>query len=73
MDLPDVVPQDEWESAQQQLRVKEKETTKARDALAAERRRRASMPPARRSLAACRAIPALTTPLLLAPQVVSMN
>lgn len=39
MDLPDVVSQDEWESAQQQLRVKEKEATRARDALAAERRR----------------------------------
>ena len=30
MDLPDVVSQDEWESAQQQLRVKEKEATRAR-------------------------------------------
>jgi predicted dithiol-disulfide oxidoreductase (DUF899 family) len=39
MELPDVVSQDEWESAQQQLRVKEKEATRARDALAAERRR----------------------------------
>jgi predicted dithiol-disulfide oxidoreductase (DUF899 family) len=39
MDLPDVVSQDKWESAQQQLRVKEKEATRARDALAAERRR----------------------------------
>ena len=39
MDLPDVVSQDEWESAQQQPRVKEKEATRARDALAAERRR----------------------------------
>jgi predicted dithiol-disulfide oxidoreductase (DUF899 family) len=39
MDLPDVVSQDERESAQQQLRVKEKEATRARDALAAERRR----------------------------------
>jgi predicted dithiol-disulfide oxidoreductase (DUF899 family) len=39
MDLPDVVLRDEWESAQQQLWVKEKEATRARDALAAERRR----------------------------------
>jgi predicted dithiol-disulfide oxidoreductase (DUF899 family) len=39
MDLPEVVSRDEWESAQQQLRVKEKAATAARDALAAERRR----------------------------------
>ncbi len=39
MDLPDVVSQEQWEAAHQRLRVKEKEATRARDALAAERRR----------------------------------
>jgi predicted dithiol-disulfide oxidoreductase (DUF899 family) len=39
MDLPDVVSQEQWEAAQQRLRVGEKEATRARDALAAERRR----------------------------------
>jgi predicted dithiol-disulfide oxidoreductase (DUF899 family) len=34
-----VVSQEEWEAARQQLLVKEKELTRARDALAAERRR----------------------------------
>jgi predicted dithiol-disulfide oxidoreductase (DUF899 family) len=32
MDLPDVVSQDEWKAAQQQLRMKQKEATRARDA-----------------------------------------
>ena len=36
---PPVVPADEWEAARQQLLVKEKALTRARDALAAERRR----------------------------------
>lgn len=36
---PPVVAQAEWETARQQLLVKEKELTRARDALAAERRR----------------------------------
>jgi predicted dithiol-disulfide oxidoreductase (DUF899 family) len=34
-----IVPQQEWQAAHQQLLVKEKEFTRARDALAAERRR----------------------------------
>jgi predicted dithiol-disulfide oxidoreductase (DUF899 family) len=36
---PAIVPPDEWERARQQLLVKEKALTRARDALAAERRR----------------------------------
>jgi predicted dithiol-disulfide oxidoreductase (DUF899 family) len=39
MDLPPIVPHDEWQEAQDALRAKEKEATRARDALAAERRR----------------------------------
>src|SRR4051812_7851232 len=39
MQLPDVVSQSEWEAARKALLVKEKEETRARDALAAERRR----------------------------------
>ena len=39
MNAPQVVSPEEWESARQQLLVKEKEHTRARDALAAERRR----------------------------------
>jgi predicted dithiol-disulfide oxidoreductase (DUF899 family) len=39
MPAPTVVSPDEWEAARQQLLVKEKELTRARDALAAERRR----------------------------------
>jgi predicted dithiol-disulfide oxidoreductase (DUF899 family) len=39
MKTPPVVTQPEWEAARQQLLVKEKELTRARDALAAERRR----------------------------------
>jgi predicted dithiol-disulfide oxidoreductase (DUF899 family) len=39
METPPIVPPREWESARQQLLVKEKELTRARDALAAERRR----------------------------------
>jgi predicted dithiol-disulfide oxidoreductase (DUF899 family) len=39
MDLPGVVSLAEWEDAQEKLRAKEKEATRARDALAAERRR----------------------------------
>ncbi len=35
----EVVSAKEWETARQQLLVKEKELTRARDALAAERRR----------------------------------
>ena len=37
--LPDVVSETEWEAAHQRLLVKEKEATRALDALAAERRR----------------------------------
>jgi predicted dithiol-disulfide oxidoreductase (DUF899 family) len=39
MNLPPVVSQAEWEAAHQALLAKEKEATRARDALAAERRR----------------------------------
>jgi predicted dithiol-disulfide oxidoreductase (DUF899 family) len=39
MSIPPVVTAQEWESARQQLLVKEKVLTRARDALAAERRR----------------------------------
>src|SRR5437667_5877710 len=39
MKLPKAVSSKEWEAARQKLLVKEKELTRARDALAAERRR----------------------------------
>src|SRR3979411_1558157 len=39
MNTPPLVSRDEWESARQKLLVKEKELTRARDSLAAERRR----------------------------------
>jgi predicted dithiol-disulfide oxidoreductase (DUF899 family) len=39
MEMPPVVSPQEWEAARQELVVKEKELTRARDALAAERRR----------------------------------
>ena len=39
MKTPPIVTPQEWEAARQQLLVKEKEVTRARDALAAERRR----------------------------------
>jgi predicted dithiol-disulfide oxidoreductase (DUF899 family) len=39
MNMPPVVAPEEWEAARQQLLVREKELTRARDALAAERRR----------------------------------
>jgi predicted dithiol-disulfide oxidoreductase (DUF899 family) len=39
MNLPPVVSESEWQAAQDELRAKEKEATRARDALAAERRR----------------------------------
>ena len=39
MKTPPIVSQEEWEAARQQLLVKEKALTRARDALAAERRR----------------------------------
>jgi predicted dithiol-disulfide oxidoreductase (DUF899 family) len=39
MRTPPVVPKDEWEAAHARLLVKEKELTRARDALAAQRRR----------------------------------
>jgi predicted dithiol-disulfide oxidoreductase (DUF899 family) len=39
MNLPPVVSPEEWTAAREQLLVKEKELTRARDALAAERRR----------------------------------
>ena len=39
MDMPPIVSRQEWEAAREELLVKEKELTRARDALAAERRR----------------------------------
>jgi predicted dithiol-disulfide oxidoreductase (DUF899 family) len=39
MDMPPVVSRDAWQAALEELRVKEKAATRARDALAAERRR----------------------------------
>jgi predicted dithiol-disulfide oxidoreductase (DUF899 family) len=39
MSLPHIVSQGEWEAAREKLLAKEKEATRARDALAAERRR----------------------------------
>jgi len=39
MSTPPIVSQQEWEAARQQLLVKEKELTRARDAMAAQRRR----------------------------------
>jgi predicted dithiol-disulfide oxidoreductase (DUF899 family) len=39
MKMPPIVSPEEWETARQELLVKEKETMRARDALAAERRR----------------------------------
>src|SRR4029453_13089706 len=39
MNTPPIVSAHEWEAARQQLLIKEKELTRARDALAAERRR----------------------------------
>jgi predicted dithiol-disulfide oxidoreductase (DUF899 family) len=39
MDMPPIVTRDAWEAARQELLVKEKELTRARDALAAQRRR----------------------------------
>ena len=39
MNTPPIVSPQEWEAARQQLLVKEKEVTRARDAMAAERRR----------------------------------
>ncbi len=39
MKVPKAVSSKEWEAARQNLLVKEKELTRARDALAAERRR----------------------------------
>ena len=39
MNMPPIVSPQEWEAAREKLLVKEKELTRARDALAAERRR----------------------------------
>src|SRR5260370_9254572 len=44
MKTPSIVTPQEWEAARQQLLVKEKELTRARDALAAERRRMPWLP-----------------------------
>lgn len=43
MDLPPVVGEQEWQQSQEALRAKEKELTRAHDALAAERRRQPMM------------------------------
>jgi len=50
MKTPPIVSRQEWEAARQQLLVKEKELTRARDGLAAERRR-TRIRPGERSLA----------------------
>ncbi|MFD5847851.1 DUF899 domain-containing protein [Streptomyces chartreusis] len=39
MSLPEIVPREQWRAAREELLVKEKEATRARDALNAERRR----------------------------------
>ncbi|MGH2775169.1 MAG: DUF899 family protein, partial [Actinomycetota bacterium] len=39
MNTPPIVSPEEWKTARQKLLVKEKELTRARDALAAQRRR----------------------------------
>lgn len=39
MDMPPIVSPQDWETARQELLVKEKELTRARDALVAQRRR----------------------------------
>jgi predicted dithiol-disulfide oxidoreductase (DUF899 family) len=44
MNMPPIVSAQEWESAREELLVKEKQLTRARDALAAERRRMPRMP-----------------------------
>ena len=44
MNTPPIVSPQEWEAAREQLLVKEKALTRARDALAAERRRMPWMP-----------------------------
>ncbi|MGI5126692.1 DUF899 domain-containing protein [Pseudonocardia sp. CA-107938] len=44
MHTPPIVAKDEWDAAHQRLLVKEKELTRARDALAAERRRMPWLP-----------------------------
>ena len=44
MKTPPIVSPDEWKTAWEQLLVKEKEVTRARDALAAERRRMPWLP-----------------------------
>jgi predicted dithiol-disulfide oxidoreductase (DUF899 family) len=44
MKTPSIVSPQEWEAARQQLLVKEKELTRARDAVAAERRRMPWLP-----------------------------
>lgn len=44
MKTPPIVSRQEWEAAHQQLLVKEKQLTRARDALAAERRRMPWLP-----------------------------
>ena len=44
MTTPSIVSEQEWEAARQRLLVKEKELTRARDALAAQRRRMPWLP-----------------------------
>lgn len=43
MELPEIVSEEEWQRSHEALMAKEKEATKARDALAAERRRQPMM------------------------------
>ena len=44
MNTPSIVSPEEWEAARQELLVQEKQLTRARDALAAERRRMPWLP-----------------------------
>ena len=44
MEKPQIVSQQQWDAAHQQMLVKEKEFTRARDALAAQRRALPAMP-----------------------------
>ena len=62
MDTPPIVSPQEWEAARQELLVKEKELTRASDALAAERRRMPRMAVTRTTCLTARAVrPPCTT------------
>ena len=61
MDLPPIVSPQEWNAAREELLVKEKELTRARDALAAQRRRMPRMAVTRTTCSTARAVrPACT-------------